>query len=217
MKLDGIKPEGWNNEVSEIEVNNIDEYIKNNNTFQGLVKKCDDKYNLYVSFDNGVTGIIPREEIEYVNVESNGLPKTNLCTGKVHKFVQFKIKNKIDDNTVLLSRKQVQEEALDWVKNNLEEGEKVSGIVKSIKPYGAFIEIGGGIVGLVHIEDLSVARIKSPYERLKIGQKLEIMVKSIDREDGKVNLSQKELLGTWEDNVKDLVPRNKSKRYNKRN
>ena len=69
----------------------------------------------------------------------------------------------------------------------------------------------------MHIEDLSVARIKSPYERLKIGQKLEIMVKSIDREDGKVNLSQKELLGTWEDNVKDLVPRNKSKRYNKRN
>lgn len=42
---------------------------------------------------------------------------------------------------------------------------------KSIKPYGAFIEIGGGVVALLHIEDISVARIKSPLERLSIGQK----------------------------------------------
>ena len=50
--------------------------------------------------------------------------------------------------------------------------EKVTGIVKNIKPYGAFVEIGGGVVGLVHIEDLSVARIKTPYERVKIGQEI---------------------------------------------
>jgi len=45
--------------------------------------------------------------------------------------------------------------------------------------------IGGGVVGLVHIEDLSVARIKTPYERVRIGQKIEVVVKSIDREQGK--------------------------------
>ena len=77
--------------------------------------------------------------------------------------------------------------------------------MKSIKPYGAFIEIGGGVVGLAHIEDLSVARIKSPSERLKIGQKLEVVVKSIDREGGKVILSYKELLGSWEDNVENFT------------
>ena len=97
--------------------------------------------------------------------------------------------------------KQVQNEAINWVKNDLEVGQKVDGIVKNIKPYGAFIEIGGGIVGLAHIEDLSVARIKSPYERLKIGQKLEVVVKSINREQGKVILSYKELLGSWEENA----------------
>ncbi|MBO6244326.1 MAG: S1 RNA-binding domain-containing protein, partial [Clostridia bacterium] len=117
-------------------------------------------------------------------------------------------KEKKNDNTVILSRKQVQKEALDWVKNSLKIGEKVTGIVKNIRPYGAFIEIGGGVVGLVHIEDLSIARIKTPSERLKIGQKVEIIVKSINRQQGLVDLSYKELLGTWEENVQNLTPRN---------
>lgn len=56
------------------------------------------------------------------------------------------------------------------------------------------MEIGGGVVGLVHIEDISVARIKSPYERFKIGQKIKIMIKSIDRKTNRVILTYKELL-----------------------
>ena len=63
--------------------------------------------------------------------------------------------------------------------NNLHLGDTVNGIVKSIKPYGAFIEIEGGIVGLVHIKDLSVARIKTPFERLQIGQKINIKIKNL--------------------------------------
>ena len=87
------------------------------------------------------------------------------------------------------------------MKHDLKEGECVRGIVKNITPYGAFIDIGGGIVGLAYIEDLSVARIKSPYERLKIGQNVKIVVKSINRETGKINLSYKDTLGTWEENA----------------
>lgn len=195
-------PEGWNNEITKLDINNVNQYIQTGDTLQGLVKKCDEKYNLHVKFENGLTGIMPREEIEAINLQSDGLPKTNLCTGKVHKFIQFKIKEIKDENTVMISRKQVQSEALNWVKSDLKVGQTVTGIVKNIKPYGAFVEIGGGIVGLVHIEDLSVARIKTPYERLKIGQKINIMVKSIDKADGRVILSYKETLGTWEENVK---------------
>ena len=181
MKTFKFMPEGWNNEISRLDTENIDYYRENGTILQGLVRKCDDKYNLHVEFENGLTGIIPRQEVEGVNLEENGLPKTNLCTGKVHKFVQFKIKD-VEENTAILSRKEVQQEALDWVKNDLQVGQKVSGIVKNIKPYGAFIEIGGGIVGMAHIEDLSIARIKTPYERLRIGQKVEVVVKSINKE-----------------------------------
>lgn len=210
MKTFKFMPEGWNNEISRLDTENIDYYKENGTILQGLVRKCDDKYNLHVEFENGLTGIIPRQEVEGINLEENGLPKTNLCTGKVHKFVQFKIKD-VEKNTAILSRKEVQQEALDWVKNDLQVGEKVSGIVKNIKPYGAFIEIGGGIVGMAHIEDLSIARIKTPYERLRIGQKVEVVVKSINKENGKVILSYKETLGTWEENAEKFMQGMKAK------
>lgn len=84
----------------------------------------------------------------------------------------------------------------------LKEGQIVEGTVKNIKKYGAFIEIEGGQSALVHIEDMSVARIKSPYERFRIGQKAKFVVKSIDRENKRILLSYKELLGTWEENAK---------------
>lgn len=84
----------------------------------------------------------------------------------------------------------------------LKEGQIVEGTVKNIKKYGAFIEIEGGQSALVHIEDMSVARIKSPYERFRIGQKTKFVVKSIDRENKRILLSYKELLGTWEENAK---------------
>ena len=143
-----FKPEGWNNEITPLDQDSINHYRQKKETLQGLVKKCDNDYNLYIQFENGLTGIMPRQEIEAINIGEEGLPKTNLCTGKVHKFVQFKIKEAKDDNRVIVSRREVQEEALEWVKNDLQEGAKVTGIVKSVKPDGAFVEIGGGIVGL---------------------------------------------------------------------
>ncbi len=196
-----FKPEGWNNEITDVEKNNIQKYIIDKEILQGIVKECDQQYNLHINFGNGITGIIPRNEIEKINIDENGVPKEKLCTGKVHKFVQFKIKEELENKILILSRKEVQEEALNWVKNDLQEGKRISGIVKNIKPYGAFIEIGGGIVGLAHIEDLSIARIKTPYERLRIGQKVDVIIKSIDRDTGKIILSYKEILGTWEENA----------------
>ena len=212
MKTFKFMPEGWNNEISKLETTqDLIDKKNNEEILQGLVKSCDEKYNLHISLGNGITGIIPRQEVEAINLEETGLPKTNLCTGKVHKFVQFKIKDIENNKDVILSRKDVQEEALKWIKNELEIGQKVEGIVKNIKPYGAFIEIGGGVVGLVHIEDLSIARIKSPFERLKIGQKVEVVVKSINRDDGRIILSYKETLGTWEENAQKFSQGDRAK------
>ena len=86
----------------------------------------------------------------------------------------------------------------------INEGDITKGIVKNIKPYGAFIKLENGQTGLLHIEDISVARIKTPKERLKIGQKVNIVVKSIDRENKRIDLSYKEMFGTWEENAKDF-------------
>ena len=134
-----FKPEGWNHEITEVTSQNIDNYIDTNQVLQGLVQECDDNYNLHIQFENGLTGIMPRQEVEAITTDENGLPKANLCTGKVHKFVQFKIKETKDSNQVIVSRKEVQEEALEWIKNDLKEGQKLIGIVKNIKPYGALL------------------------------------------------------------------------------
>ena len=144
-------PEGWNNEITKVDENNINRFLENQETLQGLVKNCDENYNLHIKFENGLNGIIPRSEVEQINLEEDGIPKTNLCTGKVNRFVQFKVKEINENNEILLSRKDVQKAALEWVKNDINQGDRLTGIVKSIKPYGAFVEIGGGVVGLVHI------------------------------------------------------------------
>ena len=108
--------------------------------------------------------------------------------------MEYKIKIKKEDEHYL-------EKALKEVEN-LQNGQIVEGTVTGIKPYGAFVKMENGASALVHIEDMSVARIKSPSERLKIGQKAKFVVKSIDRETAKVLLSYKELFGSWEENAK---------------
>lgn len=191
MEVFKFFPEGWKEDVffSECDIK------------QGFVESCDENMNLYVRFNDKQLGVIPREEIEGINLQQNGLPKKSLCEGKVNKFVQFKIIGN-DGEKFILSRKKVQNEVLDIIKADLKPGQIVRGIVKNITSYGAFVDIGGGVVGLVYIEDLSVARMKNPFERVKIGQNINVMIKCINRNTGKINLSYKEFFGSWEDNAK---------------
>ena len=195
-------PEGWTKETAFFkEKQEIENSINNKEILQGIVERCDENYNLYVKLGNKINGIIPITEVEGINIDEKGLPKKNLCSGKVHKYVQFRVKDLKDSDLAILSRKEVQNEALKQAIDELKLGQTLSGIVKNITKYGAFIEIGGGVVGLAHIEDLSVARIKTPFERLKIGQKVDVVVKYIDKENKKINLSYKEHFGTWEENA----------------
>lgn len=204
MEYQRFMPEGWNISNFDITKEYLNNAISTGEILQAKVNKCDSNYNLYVDLGNNITGVIPREEVEAVNVDETGFPKPNICMSKVNKYVQFKVKDIDSRNNFILSRRAVGEDALNWITNDLQEGMVVNGIVKSMQPYGVFVEIGGGIVGLLHIEDISIARIKTPAERLKIGQKINVMIKCIDRKLERVILTYKELLGTWEENVKDF-------------
>lgn len=195
-------PEGWNHNIHQLSKEDFNIAYQNDTVLNGYVIKCDANYNLYIKSDDDVVGIIPRNEVEAINIDEKGMPRPNICMSKVNKFVQFKVKSVEEQNHFILSRKEVCKEALKWVINDLTEGQVVDGIVKSMQPYGVFVEIGGGVVGLLRIEDISVARIKNPSERFEIGQRIKVMVKSIDRNLERVILTYKELLGNWQDNVK---------------
>lgn len=202
MEYQKFIPEGWIDTKEEFDNNSIHNAFNNGSILQGTVCECDSNYNLHVSLGNNIQGIIPRNEFEALNVDEFGYCSPNICKNKLNEFVQFKVKEIYDENNVLLSRKNVQQEALDWVKN-LNPGTIVNGIVRNIRKFGVFVEIGGGVVGLLHIEDISVSRIKSPEERFYNGQKINVMIKSIDKQNDKIVLTYKELLGNWEDNIKE--------------
>ena len=75
----------------------------------------------------------------------------------------------------------------------VEIGQKYTGEVKSILPFGVFVEISNGIVGLVHISEIAWEKVDDPTKFFKIGQKVEVMVSAKDEAAGKISLSLKQL------------------------
>ena len=105
-------------------------------------------------------------------------------------------------NNVVLSRKAVLEKNNSEVKvellKNLEEGQIVTGTVKNITDYGAFIDLGG-LDGLLHITDISWSRVTNPNEHLKIGEEIDVKVLSFDKEKLRVSLGLKQIQNDpWE-------------------
>ena len=182
-------PEDWEEKEKSYSYEELKNALENNTILEGKINNIDNKYNAYINLGNNIKGIIPNKEL---GILIKGNP-----------YVQFKVEN-IKNNTCYLSRKAVKEESMSWAINDLNNGDVVDGIVRNIKPYGAFVEIGGGATGLLYINDISVARMKTPEEKLKLGQKIKVKIKNIDKENKKFYLSYKELLGTWQDNIKDL-------------
>lgn len=75
--------------------------------------------------------------------------------------------------------------------SNLETGLVTEGTVETLQPYGAFVNIGNGLSGLVHISQISQKRIKKPSEVLSVGDKVKVQITAI--KDGKISLSMKAL------------------------
>ena len=71
----------------------------------------------------------------------------------------------------------------------LEIGDLLDGIVRSVRDFGAFVDVGNGVDGLVHVSQMSWDRVKTPTEVLEVGQKVRVAVKNVDRQTGKIGLS----------------------------
>lgn len=101
-----------------------------------------------------------------------------------------------EDRKLVLSAKEVELEAVNKQKArniaNLTRGLVTTGTVEKIVPYGAFVNIGEGLSGLLHISQISEKRIKSPNEVIKEGET--VTVKIIDIKDGKISLSMKDIM-----------------------
>ena len=76
----------------------------------------------------------------------------------------------------------------------LEPGTELDGIVRSVRDFGAFVDIGNGVEGLVHVSELSWERVADPADVLQAGQKVRVVVKKVDRQTGKIGLSARDLV-----------------------
>ncbi len=113
------------------------------------------------------------------------------------KELEFKV-IKLDQkrNNVVVSRRAVVETEMsaerDALLSSLEEGQTVTGVVKNITDYGAFVDLGG-VDGLLHITDLAWKRVKHPSEVVNVGDEIEAKVLRYDRERNRVSLGLKQL------------------------
>ncbi len=111
--------------------------------------------------------------------------------------LEFKV-IKIDQkrNNVVLSRRAVVEKEYsaerEELLKTLEEGAVVTGIVKNLTDYGAFIDLGG-IDGLLHITDMAWRRVRHPSECVEIGQEIKVKVLKYDKEKNRVSLGMKQM------------------------
>ena len=164
---------------------------------EGLCYKCDSEQNLYVKLGE-CEGIIPKSE-GALGIDEGKIRDIALIS-KVGKRVQFVVES-IDEKskTAFLSRKKVQRRCRDEYMESLVPGDVVDAKVTHLEPFGAFVDIGAGVNSLIPIDMLSVSRIPHPSQRVHEGEVLRCVVKNKD--NGKITLSLREMLGTWEENA----------------
>lgn len=162
---------------------------------------CDSAMNLHLDL-GGIEGIIPREEALFCR-PGEQIKDIAIIT-RVGKPVCFKITalDTVDGRLCArLSRREAQRECSANYISDLIPGDIIKVKITHLENFGAFADIGCGISSLIPVDCLSVSRISHPRDRLPCGGYAYAVVKSIDPDTGRLYLSQKELLGTWEENA----------------
>ncbi|MBR6533918.1 MAG: S1 RNA-binding domain-containing protein [Clostridia bacterium] len=162
---------------------------------------CDTEHNLIVDL-GCVRGIIPRSE-GAVGIDTGSTRDIALISrvGRTVCFVVTAFKTDGNGKThAILSRKRAQELCREYMLNSLENGDIIDAKITHLESFGAFCDIGCGNIALLPIDAISVSRISHPKDRFQVGDDIKAIIKSVS-DDGKITLSHKELLGTWEENA----------------
>ena len=164
-----------------------------------------DDLSLTVDLGGGLRGVMPRNEVSY---EVNGAePKDITVVTRVGRPICFVVTDVVSsDGGVIayLSRRRAQIKCRAGYISKLTPGDVIDGTVTHLDPFGAFVDIGCGVVSLLSVDCISVSRISHPSQRLKKGERLKVVVKSVDPESGRIYVTLRELLGTWEENAAEF-------------
>ena len=165
------------------------------------VTLADHELNLYVDLGQGIKGIIPHNEVLYTRPDES--VKDIAILTRVGKVVAFKVvgfERRVGGTVAILSRRAAQLECMNNYIASLSSGDIIPSKITHLENFGAFVDIGCGIISLLSIDCISVSRISHPSARLSVGDMIYTVIRSID-EKGRVYVSHRELLGTWEENA----------------
>ena len=164
----------------------------------GIVKNITD-FGAFIDLGNSIDGLLHITDITWGRINN---PSDKLSLGE-------NIKVKVIDidevkNRISLGTKQLTQDPWINIENKYTEGSQVNGKVVNIMNYGIFIELEEGIEGLVHISEFSWTKhIKHPSDLYKTGDKVDVIILSVDNENKKISLGIKQLEENPWDSVKD--------------
>ena len=141
---------------------------------------CDHNFNLHVSLGDRMRGIIPRDEVEYTKGEATKDIAILTRVGKPGAFTVRGFERCGSETVAILSRREAQRECLENYITNLTPGDIIPSRITHLESFGAFVDIGCGIISLLSIDSISVSRISHPSARLNVGDSIYTVVKSID-------------------------------------
>jgi small subunit ribosomal protein S1 len=183
---------------------NIATAVKTGEILRGVVNLCDTSHNLMVDLGS-MKGIIAKED---ALASSDGSVRDIAIISRVGKTVCFTVEDVIYDLSGIpvarLSRKKAQEKFISEFLSSKSVGDVLMAKVTHLDSFGVFCDIGCGVIALLPIDFISVSRISHPKDRFFVGEDIKVILKGIG-EDGRITVSHKELLGTWEENAADFT------------
>lgn len=167
----------------------LPENVTENNVVKGKVVNIED-YGAFLEIMPGVEGLVHVSEITWANTPINAKEFFKLGDEYEAKIVTLDK----DARKMSLSIKQMTPDPWNEIENKFPVESRHSGLVKNITPYGVFVELEPGIGGMIHISDLSwLKRFNHPSEYTKVGEKIDIIILGIDKENRKLQLGHKQL------------------------
>jgi small subunit ribosomal protein S1 len=148
---------------------------------------------------NGIRGFMPISQIDLYRVE-NPEQFVNQRLRCLVSEVNRDERNLVVSRRALLEKEREEQRAKTW--NELAEGQVREGVVRSLKDFGAFVDLGG-VDGLIHVSEMAWTRVNNPADVLQPGQRVKVMVLKVDRERHKVSLGLKQLTASPWDHVKE--------------
>jgi len=193
LGLKQLQPHPW--QVLEAE-------IGEGSIVKGKIVNIED-YGAFLEIIPGVEGLIHVSEVTWSNQPVNAKEYFNLGTETEAKVVTIDR----DERKMSLSIKQLSSDPWSTIEEKFPVGQKFTGEVKNLTPYGVFVELEEGIGGMVHISDLSwTKRYSHPSEFTKVGEDIDIQILEIDKDSRKLSLGHKQLEENPWDTFENVFP-----------